>query len=264
MVVHQHSPMRANRQLPPGPPTIPGGALNPDPVRPPLLNPHDISAAAAPPGAGVPPAADRHPFLPGIVPPPGAYDVTDPKIFWMNNRPLLLHRSVGKGGFGEVYRAEMMLPPGLEVSRDLSTGGFILDEAGRIEVRRQQRTPDDPLPTEVTSSSSSPAPPPPAESIENIGAPGAGVAEALELSEAAPASMHFFHVEEITENAEGTLSVIEHKMFSWSDVYIQFLSSSSSLLGNIHKSICSCADCGSICTRNVHPLKESVKLCLTQ
>ena len=125
----------------------------------------------------------------------------------MNNRPLLLHRSVGKGGFGEVYRAEMMLPPGLEVNRDPSTGGFISDGAGRIEVRHQQRAPDDPLPTEVTSSSSGPASSSPAESTENTGIiPDAEVASALELSEAAPASMNFFRVEELTENLDGTLS----------------------------------------------------------
>ena len=206
MVLHQH-----NRLLPPDPSTILGGALNPDPVvRPPPLNPHYIPAAATPPGAGIPPA---HPFLSAIVarnppPPPGAYDSTDPQLFWMNNRPFFLHRSVGRGGFGEVFRAEMLLPSGLEVSRDPTTGGFISDETGRIEVVRRQRTPDDPLPTEVTSAPSGPAPPPPAESIEfeNTGAPGEGVAMALELSEAAPASMKFFNVEDLTENADGTSS----------------------------------------------------------
>ena len=226
MVVHQHPPMRANRLLPPDPPSIPGGVLNPDPVRPPPLNPHYIPAAAAPPDAGVPPdhalVRPVHPIPSGIVvqnppPPPGAYDVTDPQLFWMNNRPFFLHRSVGSGGFGEVFRAEMLLPPGMEVSRDPTTGGFISDEAGRIEVGRQQRRSDDPLPTGPTSSPSDPAPSPSAESIDDTGARDEEVAMALELSEAAPASMNFFHVEEIPENADGTLSVIEHKKFFWSD-----------------------------------------------
>ena len=204
MALHQHAFMAANRLLPPAPPTIPGGALNPEPgVHPPPFNPHYIPAAATPPDSGIPPA---HPFAPAVValpPPPGAYDVTDPQLFWMNDRPFWLHRLVGRGGFGQVYRAEMLLPPGMEVSRDPATGGFITDEAGRIEIGRQQRTPDDPLPTDVTSSPSGPALPPSAESIENIGAPDEEVAEALELSEAAPASMNFFAVEDITEKADG-------------------------------------------------------------
>ena len=116
-----------NQHVPPLPPTIPGGALNPDPVRdPPPL--HPIPRA---PGAAAPPDAVRpaHPVQPppppggrgGVNPPPlppGAYDPTDPQLFWMNNRPFLIHRSVGKGGFGEVYEAEMMLPPGMEVIRN--------------------------------------------------------------------------------------------------------------------------------------------------
>ena len=215
MALHQHLLMRAkaNRLLPPDPaPTILGGALNPDPeVRPPPLNPYYIPAAATPPGrAGIPPA---HPFLPAIAappPPPGAYAVTDPQLFWMNNRPFLLHRPIGKGGFGEVFRAEMMLPPGMEVSRDPTTGALILDEHGRVEVRLTRRSaslddplPNDPLPTEGTPSS-----PPGAAAaagvIESIGAaPDEEVATALELSEAVPESMNFFVVEEITEKADG-------------------------------------------------------------
>ena len=211
--------MKPNRPLPPVPPTISGGVLNPepDPARPPRpLNPQHIPTAdaAAPPGAVRP--AHAHPFLPRNPPrPPGAYDVTDPQLFWMNNRPFLLHRSVGKGGFGEVYRAEMLLPPGLEVSRNPTTGGFITDGAGRIEVGRHQRAPEDPLPTEDGSSPSGPAPS--TEFIENTGVPDEEVAKALELSEAAPASMNFFNVEEIANNADGTLRVIDHKKFSWCD-----------------------------------------------
>ena len=144
--------------------------------------------------------------------------MTDPQLFWMNHRPFLLHRSVGKGGFGEVYRAEMMLPPGMDVNRNPTTGGFISDETGRIEVVRQQRTPDDPLLTEDRSSPSDPASS--TEVIENTGVPDDDeeVAKALELSEAAPASMNFFHVEEITDNADGTLRVIDHKRFSFPGV----------------------------------------------
>ena len=109
----------------------------------------------------------------------------------------------------------MLLPPGMEVSRNPTTGGFITDEAGRIEVGRQQRAPEDPLPTEDGPSPSGPAPS--TEFIENTSVPDEEVAKALELSEAAPASMNFFNVEEIANNADGTLRVIDHKKFSWCD-----------------------------------------------
>ena len=207
--------VKPNRHdLPPAaPPTIPGGALNPEdggdlnPSPPDVVPPIDRIVRRPAPAHTFLPAGTVHRPLP---PPPGAYDVTDPKLFWMNNRPFLLHRSVGKGGFGEVYRAEMMLPPGVEVSRNPTTGAFILDEQGRVEVHRLTiHTPDeDPLPTEDKSSpSTGPAASPSAGSIENIGASDEEVAKALELSEATPASMNFFHVEEIiVENNDGQLS----------------------------------------------------------
>ena len=52
----------------------------------------------------------------------------------MNNRPFLLHGSVGKGGFGEVFKCEMMLPSGLQVSRNPATGALVFDKQGRAEV----------------------------------------------------------------------------------------------------------------------------------
>ena len=89
------------------------------------------------------------------------------------------------------------------------TGAFILDERGRIEVRLKQRPPpevDPALPIEDTSSSSSGpgASAPPAGSIDgNNAAASEEVARALELSEAAPASMNFFRVESISEDTDG-------------------------------------------------------------
>ena len=138
-----------------------------------------LRPAGARPGAPRVRPVHRSLARPGVVargpapalspPPPGAYDATDPQLFWMNNRPFLLHRRVGKGGFGEVYRAEMMLPPDTEVSRDPTTGAFILDKDGRVEVHRRDRAAgpeEDPLPTEDKSS----GPAASAGSIENIGA----------------------------------------------------------------------------------------------
>ena len=214
-VVHQdqHGLRRPDRHAPPAPPpTIPEGALNPDgPAHPDAIPP---VVAPRPPDAGFPvhsplpplavPHPQQHPLPP---PPPGAYEVTDPQLFWMNNRPFLLHRSVGKGGFGEVYKAEMMLPPGMEVSRNPRTGAFILDEQGRVEVHlttQRGPTPEDPAqPIEDEASSSGPTPAPSGVSIENIGAPDEEVVEALKLSGAVPASMNFVSVAPSSESADG-------------------------------------------------------------
>ena len=212
MDLDQHSVMRANpnRHLPPDPPTITGGVLNPDPV--PFPPPDMVVPVPPPPPAGTVRAG--HPLLPcAAPPPPGAYSRTDPQLFWMNNRPFLLHRIVGKGGFGKVYSAELLLPPGMEVSRNPTTGGFFVDGAGRVEVRRQQRAPEDPLPTEDRPSPSGNAPP--TDFMENTGASDEDVTEALGLSEPAPASMNFFHVEELTANADGTLGMCDRKKRPW-------------------------------------------------
>ena len=102
-----------------------------------------------------------------------------------------------------------MLPPGMEVARDPTTGAFILDEHGRVEaVRIDRPTPpgDDPLPTEDNAFPAASAPP--AEfMIENTGALDEEVAQALELSEAMPKGMNFFSVEELTDNADGNQGV---------------------------------------------------------
>ena len=139
------------------------------------------------PGATAPPPS-----------PPRACDVTDPEIFWLNSRPYLLQCSVGKGGFGEVHRVEMMLPLGMEVRRNPKTGAFVLDEDGRVCVRlTEERS------VPVTADKSSGA--------ANMGhqrggdavAAGEAVAKALQLSEAAPDSMRFFSLKETVEDADG-------------------------------------------------------------
>ena len=115
--------------------------------------------------------------------------MTDPQIFWLNDRPYLLHRSVGKGGFGEVHRVEMMLPLGMEVRRKPKTGAFVLDADGSVCV---QLTKERPVPIAADRSSL----PSGAATMEHqrgvLVATDEGVAKALQVSEPAPDSM-FLH-----------------------------------------------------------------------
>ena len=55
---------------------------------------------------------------PDVLDPPTTFSATDAMIFWLNNRPYWIHRLLGKGGFGEVYEVEMLIPQGLEVDWD--------------------------------------------------------------------------------------------------------------------------------------------------
>ena len=137
----KHTVMKpvAASNLPPAP-AIPGGFLNP-----PEDSVSGFDRPAHPPpsstGAGRP---DEHeasstPALPAQPPSTtsssAACDVTDPQLFWLNNRPFVLERSVGKGGCGEVFSAEMMLPLGMEVRRN-EDGAFVLDGDGRVCVQQ--------------------------------------------------------------------------------------------------------------------------------
>ena len=58
-------------------------------------------------------------------PPPGAYSIYDMRLFRMNGRPYWVHGPLGKGGFGEVFKVEVLLPAGLEVA---------FSEKGDIEI----------------------------------------------------------------------------------------------------------------------------------
>ena len=244
---------KPDRCFPPAVPTVSGGVLNPrgsepdlssflsadvindDGVRPPNHAVRPALVLPLPPIAWtLSPAAYDHPAtttareqevaqhpLPtpdAIAPPPSpprrGYDVTDPQIFWLNNRPYLLQCSVGKGGFGEVHRVEMMLPLGMEVCRDAKTGAFVLDEDGKVWVRRtnERSVPITSPARAVTTCHKSPP-----SGSANMGSQrgdGGGdvvvaadeaVAKALQLSEAAPDSMKFFSrkQEEVVGDAAG-------------------------------------------------------------
>ena len=136
--------------------------------------------------------------------PPRAYDVTDPQIFWLNNRPYLLQASVGKGGFGEVHRVEMMLPLGMAVQRKPKTGAFVLDADGRVCVHlTKQERPYAGIAVPADRSSPSGTMECQREGDVPVAA-DEGVAKALQLSEAAPDSMKFFsHKETVVEGADG-------------------------------------------------------------
>lgn len=62
----------------------------------------------------------------------GAYFQTqDPNIIWVNRRPYIPHNFLGKGGFAEVFRVEMLLPFGTRLKRD-ADGELIVDHEGSI------------------------------------------------------------------------------------------------------------------------------------
>ena len=189
-----------------------------DVVRPPN---HAVRPALEPlqPDTNPPPAYDHpaatprqaHPLPPDHTPPPPpspprTYDVTDPELFWLNERPYLLQRSVGKGGFGEVHMVEMMLPLGMSVRRRPKTGAFVLDADGRVCV---QLTKDAPIAADKSSPSGPAIVAHQRTALLRPGAPGEvpaaddALATALQLSEAAPDSMKFFNIKETLEDVDG-------------------------------------------------------------
>ena len=93
-------------------------------------------------GAAAIPAASfalssSHPFV-VLRPPPGAYSTSDTGIFRMNGRPYWVHGLLGRGGFGEVFKVEMLLPEGLEVAFSENGDIEIDDEDGCVLVRQKQ------------------------------------------------------------------------------------------------------------------------------
>ena len=140
--------------------------------------------------------------------PPRAYDVTDPELFWLNERPYLLKRAVGKGGFGEVHMVEMMLPLGMSVQRRPKTGAFALDADGRVCVQLTKGVP-------IVADKSSPSAPaivaPQREPLARPSTPGEvavaddSVTTVVQLSEAAPESMNFFKIQETLEDIDGNV-----------------------------------------------------------
>ena len=100
----------------------PVSPVSPTPAAP-RLRPHIL-----------PPARDR---AETEAPPPVAqrgnrspvYNLRDPTIFWLNDRPYRFHKRVGEGGFGSVCQVEMLIPPGTEVIRT-ATGSLQMDEEG--------------------------------------------------------------------------------------------------------------------------------------
>ena len=104
--------------------------------RRPVTPPVDVAVA----GSSLP---STSPFAlsPAPMAPPGAYHRTDTRIYWMNGRPYLVHGLLGKGGFGDVFSVEMLLPVGLEVVFS-ENGDIQIDEKGFVSVtaRKQNET----------------------------------------------------------------------------------------------------------------------------
>ena len=87
-------------------------------------DPHPMRLRAGAPtptivvGRGVPPiqSAPLSSSLASHAPLGRAYSTADPNILRMNGRPYWVHGLLGKGGYGEVFTVEMLLPAGLEVA----------------------------------------------------------------------------------------------------------------------------------------------------
>ena len=56
-------------------------------------------------------AASSSPF-------PERFRIDDPRIAWVNGRPYLAHDFLGQGGFGQVYRVELLIPVGMKCALD--------------------------------------------------------------------------------------------------------------------------------------------------
>ena len=69
--------------------------------------------------------------------PPNCYAASDARIFWLSRRPYWIHRLLGKGGFGEVYEVEMLLPQGLAVNWN-ENGDFNFDDEGCIMLKEPE------------------------------------------------------------------------------------------------------------------------------
>ena len=74
-----------------------------------------------------------------LLPPPGAYSTSDTRIFRMNGRLYWVHGLLGRGGFGEVFAVEMLLPEGLEVAFS-ENGDIETDDEDRCLVLRPKQT----------------------------------------------------------------------------------------------------------------------------
>ena len=133
------------------------------------------------------------------------YDKTHPKIFWLNSRPLFLHGVLGEGGFGTVWKVEMLVPFGLKVGRD-ANGGLIFNEEGCVAVHRSDVA--DPFSTDATAKSS---PAPALGGGDTSGGRDEGSEktlreQALKVSEPSPLSMSYFQLVDDDTSVDGALS----------------------------------------------------------
>ena len=142
---------RSPTPLPPAvPPTITNGALHPD-----------ADAPSPPRPTSMMPSWDDNTAQHNTAQPlPARYEVTDGNLFWLNSRPYAIHECIGKGGFGEVHRVELLVPFGMEVQRDLETRAIVIDDDGKVCVRLAEmgrrlwttRSLDDEVDVETTGS----------------------------------------------------------------------------------------------------------------
>lgn len=60
------------------------------------------------------------------------YAIDSDEVIWLNSRAFVVHEHVGKGGYAHVFQCEMLVPTGMELVRDASTGKLHFNEDGNV------------------------------------------------------------------------------------------------------------------------------------
>ena len=196
MLLAKANQFRANHNLPLA--TVPGKPGQGGPAT------GGRAQSCCPPALQLKPAA--HPLAGRPQTPPPAIELSDSNIFWMNSRPYWIHGTLGRGGFGSVYKVEMLIPFGMEVARDSSSGALLFDEDGAVCVCRgtstssgeeamiqdspRRRPPHSPQASGLAPPSNL-FPPNEKQDVVDLAVERQSISRALMVSQTAPASMCF-------------------------------------------------------------------------
>lgn len=82
-----------------------------------------------------PPSVPTGPAAPTSSPPAAptsSLPSSSPRIFWLNGRPYLCHSFLGRGGFADVWKVELLVPAGMRPC--LLDGEPLWDDLGRLRL----------------------------------------------------------------------------------------------------------------------------------